>query len=167
MVVFVHGGTQVRVAADVLSAMSRVWRERLQIAAPANGAEPRSEETVDPVAFASLLCWFTQDGRDDAYPDLATITRALPLVHKYDCPSILRLRRLDEARTCTCPDSMRLSADMMEYVLTKQELWGPDELNDAMIKFLAQLVPSMTDATIKRVAHATFIRMMAHMITVA
>ena len=100
-IVFVSkDGEELSVPADVVSACSSVWRERLMEGGIANfDRPPRSEElaTLEQLrCFKILLVDRTQDqpGEDSMadttyLEDMRIVTNALPLIHKYDCEKLL------------------------------------------------------------------------------
>ena len=88
---------EVQVPVDILCSASVVWRERLQLAGSLLPT-PRAEEqcTAEEIkAFVTVISAHSQDTscESKAIP-FETLTKALPLVHKYDCTGTKRM--LDE-----------------------------------------------------------------------
>jgi hypothetical protein len=146
-VLFVYESIEVPIRRDVLTVASRVWRsllddEETQSPQTPSPQQPRSLETVDPTAFREVLQWFTMD-RDDEELEVSVVVKALPLVHKYDCPGVLKWLREEDRRDFVdkvdgVPTIRSLTT--LEYIVKKQELWGPEELNENMLIVLSRTV---------------------------
>lgn len=149
-------GEEVPINADVLSAASVVWRERLQLVGKLSPS-PRAEEngtTEEIQSFAKLLSAFTQDAKEESFNlkffNIKTMGQALPLVHKYDCPAAKKMLEMLEKeafpshgvnsqRTSNASIVSWVTQDHIDYVVTKQELYGPRALTENMKKLLVSL----------------------------
>lgn len=163
-------GNKVRVPVDVLSAASPVWRERFTLTgdyAKENCIceEPYSVEAIE--AFVKVISHGSQDSAPESVVVMETLVRAMPLIHKYDCPGAIHVleethfpelpkdgltlgtKREQCGRVCidfkTETPSMRcyykapawLTQHHLDYIVLKQELWGAASLSSTMKKILA------------------------------
>ena len=165
-------GEELSIPADVVSACSPVWRERLMEGGVASfDKPPRSEEacTLEQLkCFKMLLVDRTQEGdgedsmAETSYlDDVRTVTKALPLIHKYDCEKLLCIAitmadvhcfpHSNSFRTVTnsygtpvavTPLSKYLTQIHLDFLVTLQGFYGPDEMTLTMKEVLAYCLGS-------------------------
>ena len=152
-------GEEVPVSADVLSAASVVWRERLQLVGSLS-PQPRAEEDCTRAAimsFVEIISMLTQDAQQDK-PLLGEVPidkmlMSLGLIHKYDCPVALKLleEHLEKGAFYHPSTGIYQSAGAayvnswvtqahVDYIVKKQELFGPESLTLEMKKLLVGLI---------------------------
>lgn len=159
-------GEEVLVKADILSAASVVWRERLQLLGTLSPT-PRAEQNCsadDIRSFVQVISMFSQDAATERLFDapIRTMLQALPLIHKYDCPAAKKA--LDQVlekqafpdkvvaihgtrnvytnhSTAMVPHiSDFVTQDHVDYIIRKQELYGPSSLTTEMKQALVGLI---------------------------
>lgn len=152
------------VPVDVLCSASAVWRERLQLAGSLSPM-PRAKEncTGEEInAFVCVLFALSQDTeRSPKKIPIATLAKALPLVHKYDCkgakqmlddldeyhvpdhgvklfPDVIynHLGQLSRSKGCAYVTEPWLTQHCLDYLVLKQELWGEQNIFPESVKKL-------------------------------
>ena len=163
-------GEEISVPADVLSSVSSVWRERLQLAGTLSPT-PRSVEncSADEIkAFVQVIMSRSHEAETNSFDiSIKTLVMSLRLVHKYDCKGIKLM--MDELDAHHFPDlAFKTSSGMlstapvgwihpdgtnvlltpgwltqthMDYLVSKQELYGEDAvITKTMKKLLSKLL---------------------------